>query len=47
MQQDFLKDGVKKLTEEMKKKILEKNSEFASRGIRVLALSLQTNKRKI
>ena len=35
----LLKDGVKKLTEEMKKKILEKNSEFASQGIRVLALA--------
>jgi len=35
----LLKDGVKRLTEEMKRKILEKNSEFASQGIRVLAIA--------
>jgi len=40
------KDGVKKLTEEMKKKILEKNSEFASKGIRVLALAYKPAKEK-
>jgi len=42
----LLKDGVKKLTEEMKKKILEKNSEFASKGIRVLALAYKQTKEK-
>jgi Ca2+-transporting ATPase len=42
----LLKDGVKKLTEEMKKKIIEKNSEFASQGIRVLALAYKPTKEK-
>lgn len=35
----LLKEGVKKMSKEIKKKILEKNSEFASQGIRVLALA--------
>lgn len=35
----FLANGVEKLTDEIKDKILRKNSEFASKGMRVLALA--------
>jgi len=41
----LLKDGAKKINEEIKKKILEKNSEFASQGIRVLALAYKPIKK--